>query len=53
MNDIDGNHRIEKAYRLGVETISAYVLTARQHLPFLTAVEAYRAYVEYWNSKIE
>ncbi len=31
-NVIDGNHRIEKAYRPGVETIPAYILTARQHL---------------------
>lgn len=52
-NVIDGNHRIEKAYRSGVETIPAYILTVRQHLPFLTTVEAYHAYVKYWNSKFE
>jgi len=51
-NVIDGNHRIEKAYRLGTKTIPAYVLTAKQHLPFLTTVEAYRAYVKYWNNKL-
>ncbi len=51
-NVIDGNHRIEKAHRLGAETIPAYVLTMRQHLPFLTTVEAYRAYVGYWNEKV-
>ena len=51
-NVIDGNHRIEKAYRSGTETIPAYVLTMRQHLPFLTTVEAYRAYVGYWNEKV-
>jgi len=52
-NVIDGNHRIEKAYRLGAETVPAYILTARQHLPFLTTVEAYHAYVEYWNNKVK
>ena len=52
-NVIDGNHRIEKAYRSGVETIPAYILIVRQHLPFLTTVEAYHAYVKYWNSKFE
>ena len=52
-NVIDGNHRIEKAYRLGTERIPAYILTARQHLRFLTTVKAYHAYVEYWNNKIE
>ena len=51
-NVIDGNHRVEKAYRLGAETIPAYVLNMRQHLPFLTTVEAYRAYVGYWNEKV-
>ena len=43
-NVIDGNHRIEKAYRLGTERIPAYILTARQHLRFLTTVKAYHAY---------
>lgn len=52
-NVIDGNHRIEKSYRLGEKTIPAYVLTAKQHLPFLTTVEACHAYVKYWNSKLK
>jgi len=52
-NVIDGNHRMEKAYRDGVETIPAYVLTMRQHLSFLTTVEAYRAYINYWNGKVK
>jgi len=51
-NVIDGNHRIEKAYIMGEETIPAYILTARQHLIFLTTVEAYHAYVKYWNDKL-
>ena len=49
---IDGNHRAEKARRLGVATIPAYRLSMRQHLPFLTSKRAYLAYVEYWNGKL-
>ena len=51
-NVIDGNHRLEKAYRMGVEYITAYRLKPEQHMPFLTTLKAYHAYVEYWNSKI-
>lgn len=51
-NFIDGNHRAEKARRLGVTTLPARILTVRQHLPFLTSKKAYDAYVEYWNGKL-
>jgi hypothetical protein len=51
-NVIDGNHRIEKAYRSDVDTILAYKLRPDQHIRFLTTTEAYHAYVEYWNSKV-
>ena len=50
---IDGQHRVEKAHRLGMETIEAYRLNAHQHIRFLTSRKAYEIYVEYWNSKIE
>lgn len=52
-NVIDGNHRIEKARRLGMETIRAYRLGPEHHLQFLTTSEGYRAYVEYWNGKLK
>ena len=52
-NLIDGNHRIEKARRLGLEKVSAYRLGVGQHIRFLTSIEAYESYVEYWNGKIE
>lgn len=52
-NLIDGHHRMEKARRMGMSTIGAYKLNAEQHLRFLTSEEAYWAYVEYWNSKLE
>lgn len=52
-NVIDGNHRLEKAYRAGIATISAYRLFSEQHIIFLTAIDAYKAYVEYWNTKAD
>jgi hypothetical protein len=52
-NVIDGNHRLEKAYRTGVATIPAYRLFAEQHIMFLASIEAYKAYVEYWNTKVK
>lgn len=51
-NVIDGNHRLEKAYQMKLIHISAYKLKPEQHMPFLTSFKAYRAYIEYWNSKI-
>lgn len=51
-NVIDGNHRIEKAYRSRIDTILAYKLNPDQHTQFLTSTKAYHIYVEYWNSKV-
>jgi hypothetical protein len=52
-NLIDGNHRMEKARRLGIEKIFAYRLTVEQHLQFLISKKAYEIYVEYWNDKLK
>lgn len=51
-NVIDGNHRFEKAYRNGADSIYAYKLNVNQHLSFLTSTEAYHSYIDYWNEKI-
>jgi hypothetical protein len=51
-NVIDGNHRLEKSFRDGLEIIPGYKLTVDQHLKFLTSIEAYKAYVRYWNEKV-
>lgn len=51
-NLIDGNHRVEKARRTGIETLPCYKLTVDQHLPFLIEKKSYESYVECWNSKI-
>jgi hypothetical protein len=48
---IDGNHRITKAYRDGVERIGSYVLKGEQFISFFTTKQAYEAFVGYWNSK--
>ena len=51
-NVIDGNHRLCKAHSEGVETLSAYMLSPKQHSLFITAQKAYDAYIEYWNGKL-
>jgi len=52
-NVIDGNHRLERAYRDGKSKILAYRVMAEQHVAFLTSVEAYEEYIHYWNEKIK
>ncbi|MFH0985549.1 MAG: ParB/Srx family N-terminal domain-containing protein [Candidatus Omnitrophota bacterium] len=51
-NLIDGNHRMEKARRLGIKSILAYRLTVDHHVRFLTERKAYETYIEYWNGKL-
>lgn len=36
-NLIDGNHRMEKARRMGINSIRAYKLNVEQHIRFLTS----------------
>jgi hypothetical protein len=52
-NVIDGHHRMEKARRLGVQTLPAYKLAMPQHIRFLVSRRGYEAYVGYWNGKIQ
>ena len=52
-NLIDGNHRMEKARRLGINRISAYKLNVNQHMAFLTEKKAYLCYIDYWNGKLK
>ena len=47
---IDGQHRLEKARRLGLKTLPAVILRMEQHIPFL--YEGYDRYVSYWNGKL-
>ncbi len=52
-NVIDGNHRVERAHREGVEKIPAYRVSAADHQAFLTSERGYKAYIDYWNSKVD
>lgn len=52
-NLIDGNHRMEKARRAGLEHVMAYKVRMEQHIRFLTTHEGYLAFVEYWNGKLK
>lgn len=52
-NVIDGNHRMEQARRMGIETLPAYKIRPDQHLQFLTTDQGYLAYIEYWNDKLK
>lgn len=52
-NVIDGNHRMEKARRLGIEQLMAFRLGPDQHMQFLTTEKGYLAYIDYWNDKLK
>ncbi|MEH7886352.1 hypothetical protein V7654_18790 [Bacillus sp. JJ1609] len=49
---IDGNHRMERAYRDGVEIVEAFRLKGEQLLPYFSDSRGYETFVEYWNSKL-
>ena len=49
---IDGNHRIEKALRDGMEFIDSYKIRGEQLLSYFADERGYKAFVEYWNSKL-
>jgi hypothetical protein len=51
-NVIDGNHRVGRARRDGMQSISCRKLGCPAHVAFLTSTFAYERYVEYWNSKL-
>lgn len=51
-NIIDGNHRMEKARREGVEWINSYIIKGEQLVPYFIEKKGYEAFVEYWNSKL-
>lgn len=52
-NVIDGHHRIAKARRERSAALPAVSIRCPHHIAFLTSTRAYKAYVEYWNSKCE
>lgn len=52
-NLIDGRHRIEKAHRMGIETIKAYKVNAIYLPDFIVIKKGYLAFVDYWNNKLK
>ena len=50
-NVIDGNHRVGRARRDGVQSLPAYKVGPSIHYRFLTTTRGYKAYIEYWNEK--
>lgn len=51
-NIIDGNHRLEKAYREKIENIKSYKLKAEQLIAYFIDVKGYQAFVKYWNDEL-
>ncbi|AHF08456.1 hypothetical protein [Desulfitobacterium metallireducens] len=49
---IDGNHRVEKAYRDKVDYIKSYKLKGEQLIAYFIDVRGCKAFIEYWNSKL-
>ena len=49
---IDGNHRMERACRDGVEFIDSYKLRGEQLLLCFSDGRGYKAFAENWNSKL-
>jgi hypothetical protein len=49
---IDGNHRMEKAFRDDIPFIDSYKMKGEQLLPYFKEVRGYQAFVDYWNSKL-
>jgi hypothetical protein len=48
-NVVDGNLRVERAHREGVERIPAYRVGAAEHQAFLSSTRGYKAYIDDWN----
>lgn len=49
---IDGNHRLEKAYRQGMKYVNSFKLQGEQLVPYFISENGYTAFVDYWNRKL-
>lgn len=52
-NLIDGNHRLAKAKKTGVDKLPAYFIPAHEAALYLSSEAEYCEYVRYWNGKVE
>ncbi len=50
---IDGNHRMTKALRDGILFVDSYKILGEQLPQYLTSVERYKSYINYWNDKLK
>lgn len=50
-NLIDGHHRLAKAEKCELASLSAYIIRMEQHISFMT--EGFETYVGYWNNKLK
>lgn len=50
---IDGNHRLEKAFREGKKNINSYKIHGKELVPYFYDRKGYECFVKYWNSKLE
>ena len=49
-NLINGYHCVEKAHRLGVSHLPAYIVPMEKHIYFM--FKGFDSYVDYWNGKL-
>ena len=52
-NVIDGHHRVARARREAVSDLPACTIYSPHHVRFLTSIEGYLRYIEYWNAKLK
>jgi hypothetical protein len=52
-NIIDGHHRIEKALRTNIAFVLAYKIKMEQLINYFIDLRAYKAFVDFWNSKLK
>jgi hypothetical protein len=50
---IDGNHRMEKALQEEVPFVDSWKLRGEQLIPYFTEEKGYKAFISYWNGKVE
>lgn len=50
---IDGNHRLEQAFREGKKTINSYKIYGEELVSYFYDRKGYECFVKHWNSKLE
>jgi len=50
---IDGNHRMEKALQDDILFVDSFKIRGEQLIPYFTEEKGYKAFIPYWNGKVE